>query len=85
MSERSDLLKAIAAAHALRDRAIPYNRDQQLNSVTADLNDPAAALASLARYAASHPEEPMSAEIRESYDLLARLLAAPLTKREPVE
>ena len=49
MSERSDLLKAIAAAHALRDRAIPYNRDQQLNSVTADLNDPAAALASLAR------------------------------------
>ena len=27
----------------------------------------------------------MSAEIRESYDLLARLLAAPLTKREPVE
>ena len=82
MSERSELLKAMAAAHALGDRAIPYNRDQQLNPVTTDLNDPAAALADLARYAAFHPDEPMSAEIRESYDLLARLLAAPLTKRD---
>lgn len=33
------------------------------------------ALAPLARYAASHPDDPMSVEIREAYDLLAKVLA----------
>lgn len=85
MSERSELLKAMAAAHALRDRAIPYNREQQQNPLTADLQKPAQALATLARYAASHPGEPMSAEIRDAYTLLAKLLAAPYALRDPIE
>jgi hypothetical protein len=81
MSARSELLKRMAAAHALGDCAIPYNREQQQNPVTADLDEAARALAKLARYAASHPDDPVSAEIRQSYTLLAELLAAPRTPR----
>ena len=77
MSERSELLKAMAAAYALGDRAIPYPREQRSNPALSDLDEPAQALARLARYAASHPDEPMSAEIREAYTLLATLLAVP--------
>ncbi len=84
MSERSQLLKAMSAAYALGDRAIPCNRDRQQNPVTADLDDPARALAALARYAASHPGDPMSDEIRQAYDLLARLLAATHLPRTPI-
>lgn len=77
MSERSELLKAMAAAYALGDRAIPRDREQQQNPTLDDLDEPARILASLARYAASHPRDPMSDEIRQTYDLLAKMLAAP--------
>lgn len=85
MPDRAQLLKAMAAAYALGDRAIPYNRDEQQNPVTADLDESAKALAKLARYAAAHPDDPMSAEIRDAYDLLATVLAAPLLPRGPLE
>jgi len=81
MSERSQLLKAIAAARGLGDCAIPYSRDEQLSPVTENLDEPALALANLARYAAAHPGDPMSDEIRKAYDLLAKLLAAPRSPR----
>jgi len=80
MTARSELLKAIAAARALGDRAIPYRRDEQLNPVTENLDEPARALATLAGYAAAHPGDPMSDEIRQAYDLLAKLLAAPRSR-----
>ena len=77
MSERTELLKRMAAAYAIGDRAIPCNSEQQKSPVTENLDEPARALASLARYAASHPDDPMSNEIRETYTLLAKLLAVP--------
>ncbi|MGH9519422.1 MAG: hypothetical protein ACRD2D_07215 [Terriglobales bacterium] len=83
MSERSQLLKRMAMAHALGNRAVPYTRDQQLNPLTADLDEPARELGKLLRYAAAHPGDPMSEEIRRTYDLLATVFAAP--RRDPME
>ena len=77
MSERSELLKAMAAAYALGDRAIPYRQEQRSNPALSELDEPAQALARLARYAATHPDDPRSAEIHQAYTLLAKLLAAP--------
>ena len=59
MSERSELLKAMAAAYALGDRAIPCGPEAQRNPVTQGLDRPAKALASLARYAVTNPQDPM--------------------------
>lgn len=81
MSQRSDLLRAMSAAYALGDRAIPCGPAERMNPAMQDLDAPARALASLARYAAAHPDDPMSEEIRHFYDLLAKLLAAPRPRR----
>ncbi|HEX4231139.1 MAG TPA: hypothetical protein VHZ07_20850 [Bryobacteraceae bacterium] len=48
MSARSELLKRMAAAHALGERAIPYGPEQRGNPALADLDAPARALANLA-------------------------------------
>jgi hypothetical protein len=53
---------------------MPCEPNEQLNPATADLDDSARALAALVRYAASHPDDSASAEIRENYDLFARLM-----------
>jgi len=66
----------MAAAHTLRDRAIPYGPELRNNPALAGLDAPAQALGELARYAASHPDDPVREEIRENYDALAQLLAA---------
>lgn len=77
MSTRSQLLKRMASAYAMGDSAIPCNRDQQQNPVLADLDEPARALSTLARYVASHPGNPISDEIRHAYDLLSKLRSWP--------
>ena len=74
---RSELLKAMAAAYALGDKAIPRSHDDQLNPALQPLDDPARALASLARHAAAHPGDRTSEEIRQCSDILAKLLAMP--------
>ena len=75
MSTRSELLKRMAIAYALGDVAIPYNHEQRNNPLTADLDAPARHLAELLRYAATHPDDPMSDKIRRSHDLIAKVLA----------
>jgi hypothetical protein len=82
MTARRQLLKRMAAAYAMGDRAIPSERG---NPVMADLDEAAKALARLARYAVSHPGDPMSDEIRQAYDLLAKVLAVSGLPRAPIE
>jgi hypothetical protein len=77
MSARSELLRAMASAHAQGNRAIPYGPELRNAPALAELEEPARALARLAFYADAHPDDPVSREIRENYDLLAKLLAAP--------
>jgi hypothetical protein len=71
MGERSELLKAMAAAYALGDRAMARGPEQQRNPATRAWIDRPQATGEPCTLCGANPEDPMSAEIRDTWDMLA--------------